>query len=263
VQARASEGSASYSDAVVNRYASRQQARFWPRTGVDIVVASGPITFLVAGLGLGAGGYALEQPAVAASGALAGAVGFSLERLQARALRRRRRAERLRSREEVTELRRTIAQLREEVDAFQRALLDTEAALAAGSLPLLVPVAEAQDLAASASEPAPASKPASAPAAQPHIGGVDAQEEEVVVVALTHAEASDWVQTPPRDAAGQVSLPARRPTPFIAAVGGWAPIPLPAASSDLGTRDADLADDDLADADLTDAVPVGQGRRIA
>lgn len=259
MQAHASEGSASYSDAVVNRYASRQQARFWPRTGVDIVVASGPITFLVAGLGLGAGGYALEQPAVAASGALAGAVGFSLERLQARALRRRRRAERLRSREEVTELRRTIAQLREEVDAFQRALLDTEAALAAGSLPLLVPVAEAQDLAASASEPAPASKPASAPAAQPHIGGADAQEEEeVVVVALTHAEASDWVQTPPRDAAGQVSLPVRRPTPFIAAVSGWAPIPVPAASSALGTRDADLAD-----ADLTDAVPAGQGRRIA
>ena len=188
----------------MNRYASRQQPRFWPRTCLDVLVASGPMTFLVTGLGLGAGGYALQQPAVAASGALAGAVGFSLERLQARALRRRRRAERLRSREEVTELRRTIAQLREEVDAFQRALLDTEAALAAGSLPLLVPVAlEGQDLTA----PAPATSAA----------GGDVQEEQVVVVSLTRPEASDWVQTPARDAAGEVPLPAQRPTPFVAA----------------------------------------------
>ena len=70
------------------------------------------------------------------------AAGLYVERLQARSLRRRRRAERLRARHEVTELRRTIAQLRDDVDAFQRALLDTDrpsGPLAARRCPALPP----------------------------------------------------------------------------------------------------------------------------
>src|SRR3954470_15897143 len=112
---------------------------------------------LATGVGLGAAGYLLAQPGLAASGTLVAAVGLYVERLQARSLRRPRRPERMRNRHEVTELRRTIAQLRLDVGAFQRALLDTGAVLAAQSLPLLSPVGA----------PASQSLPPVVPAAEP------------------------------------------------------------------------------------------------
>src|SRR4051794_41853206 len=98
------------------------------------------MTSLVSGLGLAGLGLAGERPAVSAGGAVVCAAGLYVERLQARSLRRRRRAERLRARHEGTELRRTIAQLRQDVDAFQRALLDTGVVAAARPQPLLPPV---------------------------------------------------------------------------------------------------------------------------
>jgi hypothetical protein len=130
--------------------------------------------------------------------------------MQARALRRRRRAERMRNRHEVTELRRTIAQLRLDVDAFQRALVDTEAALAARSLPRL-PVPEAAAAAARPVAPVaqPVAEPVVQPVAEPVLAAVAVPGEpaaEPLIVDLdepVHA----WVQTGDRDLP---ELPPRR-----------------------------------------------------
>jgi hypothetical protein len=200
---------------VANRYAVQQRDRSFARTWLDALVACGPTTSLVIGLGLGGTGWLLEQPGVAAAGAVVASVGVYVERLQARTLRRRRRTERMRSRHEVTELRRTIAQLRVEVGAFQRALLDTEAAMTARSLPLLPPVSPVAHL---------------APVG--HLAPV-ADEEQLVVVPLADAEAEEWVQTPARDAAPEGPLPAQRPSPFIAVVSSSLPVlPVPPATPD-------------------------------
>src|SRR5206468_2901336 len=76
---------------VANRYASHQLKAPFLRTSVDVVVACAPMTSLVTGLGLGAAGYLLDAPGVAAGGAVVAAAGLYVERMQARALRRRRR----------------------------------------------------------------------------------------------------------------------------------------------------------------------------
>ncbi|MGZ4602628.1 MAG: hypothetical protein ACXV0U_03405 [Kineosporiaceae bacterium] len=199
---------------MANRYASQQQERSRSRAVLDAVVACAPMTSLVTGLVLSGAGYFAQVPALATGGAVVCAVGLYVERLQARSLRRRRRAERMRSRHEVTELRRTIAQLRQEVDAFQRALLDTEAALAARKFPLLVPVPAA---------PVPAE---------------DRGEEQLVVVPLADAEAAGWVQTPARDGAVEAALPAQQPSPFVTVAGG----PLPALASAARSRLTPQAD---------------------
>jgi hypothetical protein len=186
---------------VANRYASHQLKASFLRASGDLVVACAPMTSLVTGLGLGAAGYLINSPGVAASGAVVAGAGLYVERMQARALRRRRRAERMRNRHEVTELRRTIAQLRLDVDAFQRALLDTEVALAARSLPRLPVV-----------EPEPASEPVLDPVLEPVL-------EPVTV----HA----WVQTADRDARAdgdQAGLPTQQPSPFVAAASGSLPV---------------------------------------
>jgi hypothetical protein len=193
---------------------------------------------LTAGVGLGAAGFLLAEPGLAASGTLVAAVGLYVERFQARSLRRRRRAERMRNRHEVTELRRTIAQLRLDVGAFQRALLDTEAVLAARSLPLLTPVAEpaSQSLprVVPAPEPAPAEAPepvrAEAPepvrAETPQPARVEAPEPARAgvpePVALPVGEG--WVQTPERDAVDAAPLPVQRLSPFVAALSGSIPV---------------------------------------
>ena len=156
--------------AVAHRYASHQPKASPLRASADLVLACASMTSLVGGLGLGAAGYFLDMAGIAASGAVVVAAGLYVERMQVRALRRRRRAERMRNRHEVTELRRTIAQLRLDVDAFQRALLDTEAALAAQSLPVTERSAE----------------PIAEPIAEPLVAGLD---EPLQV----------WVQTPDRD----------------------------------------------------------------
>jgi len=205
--------------AVANRYASQQREPSSARVWLDAVSAAAPMTSLVTGLGLGAVGYFLQDAAIAASGALAGAIGLYVERHQARALRRRRRAERMRSRHEVTELRRTIALLRQDVDAFQRALLDTEAALAARALPLLVPVV-----------------PLAEPPAPP------ADEEQLAVVPLADVEADEWVQTAVRDVAADAPLPAQRPSPFVVAVSGSLPVVFPAPGPHADAHDADGCD---------------------
>jgi hypothetical protein len=181
---------------VANRYASHLE-RSILRASVDLVLACAPMTSLVTGLGLAAAGWLVNAPGVAASGTLVAGVGLYVERLQARSLRRRRRAERMRSRHEVTELRRTIAQLRIDVDAFQRALIDTGAVLTARAVPLLAPVPAA---------PAPAPVPVAAP---------------VVVASALDA----WVQTPNRDAAEHSPLPAQQPSPFVAAGGSLPVVP--------------------------------------
>jgi hypothetical protein len=172
--------------AVAHRYASHQPKASPLRASADLVLACASMTSLVAGLGLGAAGYFLDMAGVAASGAVVVAAGLYVERMQVRALRRRRRAERMRNRHEVTELRRTIAQLRLDVGAFQRALLDTEAALAAQSLPAAEAIAE----------------PIAEPIAERLLAGLDEP---------LHA----WVQTQDRDArvdGEQAGGPAQRPT---------------------------------------------------
>jgi len=176
---------------------------------------------LATGVGLGAAGYLLAQPGLAASGTLVAAVGLYVERLQARSLRRRRRAERMRNRHEVTELRRTIAQLRLDVGAFQRALLDTGAVLAAQSLPLLTPVAEP------APRPLPrAEAPQPARAEVPEPARAEAPEPAPVEVAqpVALAVGEGWVQTRDRDAVDAAPLPARRLNPFISALSGSIPV---------------------------------------
>jgi hypothetical protein len=155
--------------AVAKRYASRRPKASPLRASADLVLAAAPLSSLVIGLALGVAGCLVNVAGMAASGAVVVAAGLYVERMQARALRRRRRAERIRNRHEVTELRRTIAQLRLDVGAFQRALLDTEAALAALSAPVAEPLAE----------------PIGEPDAEPLVAGLD---EPV------HA----WVQTTDR-----------------------------------------------------------------
>jgi translation initiation factor IF-2 len=186
------------------------------KTWWDGVVASAPLTSLAAGLGLGGVGYAVHEPGVAASGAAVCAAGLYVERLQARSLRRRRRAERLRARHEVTELRRTIAQLRVDVDAFQRALVDTGAFLAARSLPLLPPVPA--PVAAPATPAAPVAAPVVVPVAVAAAARVAPSEEaDDVVVPLADVEATAWVQTRERRPLAQPPLPSQAPSPFLAA----------------------------------------------
>jgi hypothetical protein len=179
------------------------------KTWWDALVASAPMASLATGLGLGGVGYAVQEPGVAASGAVVCAAGLYVERLQARSLRRRRRAERLRARHEVTELRRTIAQLRVDVDAFQRALLDTGAAVAARSLPLLPPVPTAPVAPVATPVAVPVAAPAPAPAAPAE------EADDVVVVPLSDVEATAWVQTRERRPLAQRPLPSQAPSPFV------------------------------------------------
>ena len=204
------------------------------QTWWDAVVASAPMASLATGLGLGGAGYAVQEPGVAASGAVVCAAGLYVERLQARSLRRRRRAERLRSRHEVTELRRTIAQLREDVDAFQRALVDTGAVLAARSLPMLpaVPAPVAAPVAAPADPAVPVAAPVARSRrrhrARRRAGGrsrlrrrsggsrrASCLEADVVVVPLADVEATEWVQTRSRRPLAQPPLPSQAPSPFV------------------------------------------------
>jgi len=231
------------------------------KTWVDAVVASAPMTSLVSGLGLAGLGYAGERPAVSAGGAVVCAAGLYVERLQARSLRRRRRAERLRSRHEVTELRRTIAQLREDVDAFQRALLDTEAVLAARSLPLLPSVA-APAVRGALPAVMPAVMPAwTAPAPTPVRDAQQPAEthDDVVVVPLADVEAGEWVQTRDRRPLARPSLPAQQPSPFPPSV------PEPAALARIedelvrATADAHPQDD----GDLVAVAVPEHGRHVA
>ncbi len=216
--------------AVANRYASQQLDQSPLRASADLVVACAPMTSLVAGLGLGAAGYLLATPGLATAGAVVAAVGLYVERLQARTLRRRRRAERMRNRHEVTELRRTIAQLRLDVDAFQRALLDTEAALSARSLPLLPRVAAAAAPAAPA--PIPVTEPAAAPVpvadrpvAEPAPVADPVAEPVAEPVAVPVVEpVVAWVQTRERDAVDAALLPAQQVSPFVAEHSGPLPV---------------------------------------
>src|SRR4051794_29116859 len=176
---------------------------------MNALVACAPMTSLVTGVGLGVAGYLVAQPGLATSGAFVAAAGLYVERLQARSLRRRRRAERMRNRHEVTELRRTIAQLRLDVGAFQRALLDTEAALAARDLPLLPQAAQAA---------APAVIPAAAPAVTPARAPAPAPQPVPIVVA------EGWVQIQDRDAVEASPLPVQRLSPFVTALSGSIPV---------------------------------------
>jgi hypothetical protein len=233
---------------VANRYAAQQQEHSALKTWWDALVASAPMASLATGLGLGGAGYVVQRPGVAASGAVVCAAGLYVERLQARSLRRRRRAERLRARHEVTELRRTIAQLREDVDAFQRALLDTGAAVAARSQPLLPPVPA--PVAAPVAAPVPAPVPALAP-----VASVAADADDVVVVPLADVEAAAWVQTRERRPLVRPPLPSQAPSPFVAAV------PAGGTSEQDGAVYAALEADDVAE--LIAVAAPEPGRHVA
>jgi hypothetical protein len=215
---------------------------------------------LAVGLGLAVAGYLLQQPVVAAGGVLASAAGLYAERSRARSLRRRRRAERIRSRHEVTELRRTIAQLRGEVEAFRRALLDTEVGLAGSTCPLPDPVAVP-----AVREPGQpvAAHPAEQPVPPPH------EEEHAVVVPLAQAEAENWVQVRARDAAENAPLPAQQLGASGAAVTGSLPVMPPltvaagtlvhAAAATTATRTqarSPMHDPDADDAEVAPVAPV-------
>jgi hypothetical protein len=207
------------------------------RFSLDAVLACTPMTALVSGVGLGAAGYLAPAPALGAGGALVAAAGLYAERMQARSLRRRRRAERVRNRHEVTELRRTIAQLRLDVDAFQRALSDTEAAIAAQ------PVPAPTEKASSPRRTEPAVLEAARPAGEPtrpagerprprHVAPavvrVPAPVSEVAPDAgagrpavATVAIAQGWVQTAERDAESS-PLPLQHAGPFVSRAGAGA-----------------------------------------
>jgi hypothetical protein len=241
--------------AVANRYAAQQREHSTLKTWWDAVVASAPMASLATGLGLGGAGYAVQAPGVAAGGAVVCAAGLYVERLQARSLRRRRRAERLRARHEVTELRRTIAQLRVDVDAFQRALLDTEAVLAARSQPLLPPVPAPVPAPVAVSAPVAAPAPVAVPA--PVLASVavpvtvpDAGATDDVVVPIADVEATAWVQTRERRPLAQPSLPSQAPSPFLPALAAAAP----------GGDGPDAEDHE---AELVSVVAPQQGRHVA
>jgi hypothetical protein len=221
--------------AVANRYASHQLKGSFLRASADLVVACAPMTSLVTGLGLGAAGYLVNAPGLAASGAVVAGAGLYVERMQARALRRRRRAERMRNRHEVTELRRTIAQLRIEVDAFQRALIDTEAAyahlahpapVAASPAPVVAVAAAAPVVAPAAPEPVVAAPVASSvPAVPALVAPVVPAVPAAVASALPAVPAVEgWFQTAERDAAESAPLPAQQPSPFVEAASGSLPV---------------------------------------
>jgi hypothetical protein len=257
------------------------------KTWWDGVLASTPLASLAAGLGLGGAGYVVQRPGVAASGAVVCAAGLYIERLQARSLRRRRRAERLRARHEVTELRRTIAQLREDVDAFQRALLDTEAVLAARSIPVPPPLAAATRMAqAKSTVAAPAAPSAAGPVAPPVAPSVampfavpaqpaapapasgfapsPADAEAVVVVPLADVEVAAWVQTRERRPLAQPSLPFQQPSPFVPAATGAAATSMAATGAAPTAEDLEVLEDADEDEEpeLVVAAP-DQGRHVA
>jgi hypothetical protein len=81
------------------------------------------MTSLVAALGLAGGGYLAGREEVAAAGALVGAVGLIVERLQTRSVRVRLRSERARHRSDLQEVDRTLHEVQHDVAAL-RADLD-------------------------------------------------------------------------------------------------------------------------------------------
>src|SRR3954469_3081736 len=61
---------------VANRYASHQLKASFLRASGDLVLACAPMTSLATGLGLGAAGYLMNAPGMAASGAVVAAGGL-------------------------------------------------------------------------------------------------------------------------------------------------------------------------------------------
>ena len=98
----------------------------WAPTALDAVVACTPATSLFTALGLAGGGYLTGREGMAACGAVVGAVGLAVERLQSRGLRLRLRRERLRHRDDlrgigrdVHGLQRELARLRQDLDGVR------------------------------------------------------------------------------------------------------------------------------------------------
>jgi hypothetical protein len=108
-------------------------------TVFDAVVASAPATSMVAALGLAGGGYLDGREGIAACGAVVGAFGLAVERLQSRRTRirlRRTRADHRADLREVTrllhELQKDLADLRDDLDGVRaerdNALIERDAA---------------------------------------------------------------------------------------------------------------------------------------
>ena len=100
--------------------------RRWAPAAFDAVVAVTPNTSLVAALGLAGGGYLAGREEVAACGALVGALGLAVERIQHRSVRVRARRERARYRDglqgvgvQLNELRRELTGLRQDLDGVR------------------------------------------------------------------------------------------------------------------------------------------------
>lgn len=100
--------------------------RRWVPTAFDAFVAATPATSLIAALGLAGGGYLDGREDIAACGAVVGAFGLAVERMQARRVRvrlRRARADHRNDMQEVTRLlhqmQRDLADLRTDLDGVR------------------------------------------------------------------------------------------------------------------------------------------------
>lgn len=95
----------------------------WAPTALNALVAVTPATSLATAFGLAGGGYLTGREGVAACGALAGAFGLVVERLQARSVRVRLRRERSRHRRDLGEVSRLLHDVQRDL-AGLRADLD-------------------------------------------------------------------------------------------------------------------------------------------
>lgn len=116
----------------------------WAPTALDAVVACTPATSLFTALGLAGGGYLTGREGMAACGAVVGAVGLAVERLQSRGLRLRLRRERLRHRDDLRGIGRDVHGLQRELARLRQDLDGVRSEPARPAVPAAVPVVVAR-----------------------------------------------------------------------------------------------------------------------
>ena len=112
----------------------------WAPTALDAVAACTPATSLFTALGLAGGGYLTGREGIAACGAVVGAVGLVVERLQSRGLRLRLRRERLRHRDDLRGIGRDVDGLQRELARLRQDLDGVRSEPARPAVPSAVPV---------------------------------------------------------------------------------------------------------------------------
>ncbi len=140
----------------VNARHSEQVTRAWGPTAAAAVVACLPPAAMATGLGCAGLGLALDNSAVAASGAVAATMGIVAQRSASRRLRRRLRQERARNRLELHDLE---IRLEQATRHLAEAVALAEAATRAMSGAPLVLTPDGAVVASAAGAPAPASEP--------------------------------------------------------------------------------------------------------